>query len=136
MTDDVPQAPAPTGPRTWHGFIAFCAKRPEGSRPLPALDKAQGQIQGRELVLTSPHSFLCDRLKMSLGTLTELARAYFGPGFAVRVEAPVEEVRKTRTELREMAMTDPVVRDAQDKFQARIVEVRPPINGKAQENEI
>lgn len=144
VTDDVPQAPAPTGPRTWHGFIAFCAKRPEGSRPLPALDKAQGQIQGRELVLTSPHSFLCDRLKMSLGTLTELARAYFGPGFAVRVEAPVEEVRKTRTELREMAMTDPVVRDAQDKFQARIVEVRPLsngsangiINGKAQENEI
>ena len=141
---DVPEAPAPTGPRTWHGFIAFCAKRPEGSRPLPALDKAQGQIQGRELVLTSPHSFLCDRLKMSLGTLTELARAYFGPGFAVRVEAPVEEVRKTRTELREMAMTDPVVRDAQEKFQARIVEVRPlsngsangNINGKAQENEI
>ena len=136
VTGDAPEAAAPAGPRTWHGFIAFCAKRPEGSRPLPALDKAQGQIQGRELVLTSPHSFLCDRLKVSLGTLTELARAYFGPGFAVRVETPVEEVRKTRTELRDMAMTDPVVRDAQEKFQARIVEVRPLSNGNSKESEI
>jgi DNA polymerase-3 subunit gamma/tau len=68
--------------------------------------------------------------------LTELARAYYGPGVNLRVEAPAAEVRKTRAELKEMALTDPVVRQAQEKFQARIVEVRPPINGTAQENEI
>jgi len=54
----------------------------------------------------------------------------------VRVEAPVEAVRKTRTELREMAQSDPVVREAQDRFQARIVEVRPLSNGNSKENEI
>ena len=133
-------APLPAGPRTWAGFITFCGKRPEGSRPLPGLDKAQGLIQGTELVLSSPHSFLCDRLKASLPALTELARGYFGPGFGVRVEMPAEVVRKTRTELREMAVADPVVREAQERFQARIVEVRPlsngNANGNAKENEI
>ncbi len=120
----------PDGPRTWPGFVAYCSQRPEGSRPLPALDKAHGEVQGAELVLSSPHSFLCDRLKGGLPVLTELARAYFGPGIGVRVEAPVEVVRKTRSELKEMAQADPVVRQAQERFQARIVEVRPPLNGK------
>jgi DNA polymerase-3 subunit gamma/tau len=126
----------PAGPRTWPGFVAFCARRPEGGRPLPALDKAQGELRGADLVLSSPHAFLCDRLKACLPVLTELARAYYGPGVNLRVEAPAAEVRKTRAELKEMALTDPVVRQAQEKFQARIVEVRPPINGNAQENEI
>jgi len=139
-----PPAPAPSpaaaqppaGPRNWPGFVSYCGKRPDGSRPLPALDKAQGELRGSELVLTSAHSFMCDRLKGSLPVLAELARAYFGPGVEVRVEMPVEVVRKSRAELKDMALADPVVRQAQDKFQARIVEVRPPINGKAQENEI
>lgn len=126
----------PDGPRTWAGFVAFCGRRPEGSRPLPALDKARGEMRGSELVLTSPHGFLCDRLNGCLPMLTELARAYFGPGTGVRVEEGVQEIRKTRAELKELAQADPVVRQAQEKFQARIVEVRPPINGKAQENEI
>lgn len=134
---EAPAMPAPPpGPRTWPGFIAFCGQRPEGGRPLPGLDKARGEIRGSELVLTSPHAFLCDRLKACLPVLTELARAYYGPGTDVRVEEPVQEVRKTRSELKEMAQADPVVRQAQEKFQARIVEVRPPINGTAQENEI
>ncbi|WP_028577956.1 DNA polymerase III subunit gamma/tau [Desulfomicrobium escambiense] len=132
-----PSMPAPpAGPRTWPGFVAFCAARPDGSRPLPALDKARGELNGANLVLTSPHAFLCDRLRAGLPVLTDLARAYYGPGVNVRVETPVAEVRKTRAELKEMAQADPVVRQAQEKFQARIVEVRPPINGKAQENEI
>jgi DNA polymerase-3 subunit gamma/tau len=126
----------PEGPRTWSGFVAFCSNRPEGSRPLPALDKAAGEVRGSELVLTSPHSFLCDRLKGSLPVLAELARTYYGPGISVRVDAPVQEARKTRAELKEIAQNDPVVRQAQDMFQARIVEVRPPINGKSQENGI
>jgi DNA polymerase-3 subunit gamma/tau len=134
---EAPAMPAPPpGPRTWPGFIAFCGQRPDGGRPLPGLDKARGEIRGSDLVLTSPHAFLCDRLKASLPVLTELARAYYGPGTVVRVEEPVQEVRKTRGELKEMAQADPVVRQAQEKFQARIVEVRPPINGTAQENEI
>jgi DNA polymerase-3 subunit gamma/tau len=66
----------------------------------------------------------------------EAARTYFGPGVAVRVEAPVEAVRKTRAELREMAQADPVVREAQERFQARIVEVRPLSNGNSKESEI
>ena len=132
-----PSIPAPpAGPRTWSGFVAFCAARPDGSRPLPGLDKARGELNGTDLVLTSPHAFLCDRLRAGLPVLTELARAYYGPGVNVRVEMPVAEARKTRAELKEMAQADPVVRQAQEKFQARIVEVRPPINGKAQENEI
>jgi DNA polymerase-3 subunit gamma/tau len=126
----------PEGPRTWPGFVAYCARRPEGSRPLPALDKASGELRGSELVLTSPHSFLCDRLKGGLPQLTELARAYYGPGVSVRVDMPVQEVRKTRSELKEMAQADPVVRRAQEMFQARIVEVRPPITEKSQENGI
>ena len=126
----------PEGPRTWPGFVAFCAKRPEGSRPLPALDKASGELQGSELVLTSPHAFLCDRLKGGLPQLTELARAYYGPGVSVRVDMPVQETRRTRAELKEMAQGDPVVRQAQEMFQARIVEVRPPITEKSQEKGI
>ena len=127
---------APAGPRSWAGFVAFCGKRGEGAKPLPALDKAHGELQGGELVLTSRHPFLCERLKAGMPALVEAARAYFGPGVAVRVEAPVEAVRKTRTELREMAQSDPVVREAQDRFQARIVEVRPLSNGNSKENEI
>jgi DNA polymerase-3 subunit gamma/tau len=103
---------------------------------LPGLDKAQGELRGAELVLTSQHIFLCDRLKASMPLLTEAARAYFGPGVTVRVDAPAESVRKTRTELRELALADPVVREAQEKFQARIVEVRPPSNGNSKESEI
>lgn len=125
--------PPPAGPRTWNGFVAFCGRRPEGSRPLPALDKARGEIRDGALVLTSPHNFLCDRLKASLPVLTELARAYFGPGCAVRVEAPVEEIRKPLAELREMALADPAVREAQERFQARIVEVRAQSNGNSKE---
>lgn len=136
-TDAAPVMPEPpAGPRTWPGFVAFCSKRPDGGRPLPGLDKAQGELRGADLVLSSPHAFLCDRLRANLPVLTELARAYYGPGVNIRVETPVAEVRKTRAELKEMALADPVVRQAQDKFQARIVEVRPPINGNAQENEI
>ena len=127
---------APVGPRDWFGFVAFCAKRGEGAKPLPALDKAQGQLQGAELVVTSEHVFLCDRLKASMPVLVEAARVYFGPGVAVRIEAPAEAVRKTRTELREMAMADPVVREAQERFQARIMEVRPFSNGNSKESEI
>jgi DNA polymerase-3 subunit gamma/tau len=103
---------------------------------LPALDKAQGELRGAELVLTSQHAFLCDRLKGSMPVLVEAARSYFGPGVTVRIETPVEAVRKTRTELREMAQSDPVVRDVQDRFQARIVEVRPLSNGNSKESEI
>ena len=126
----------PDGPRNWAGFVAFCANRGEGARPLPALDKARGELQGAELVLTSQHVFLCDRLKTCMPVLLEAARTYFGPGVAVRVETPVEAVRKTRAELREMAQTDPVVREAQERFQARIVEVRPLSNGNSKESEI
>lgn len=133
-TAAMPEPPA--GPRTWPGFVAYCARRPEGGRPMPALDKAQGELRGADLVLSSPHAFLCDRLKACLPVLTELARAYYGPGVNLRVETPAAEVRKTRAELKEMALSDPAVRQAQEKFQARIVEVRPPINGNAQENEI
>lgn len=86
--------------------------------------------------MTSQHIFLCDRLKASMPLLTEAARAYFGPGVTPRVDAPAESVRKTRTELREMALVDPVVREAQEKFQARIVEVRPLSNGNSKESEI
>ncbi|MGE4442515.1 MAG: DNA polymerase III subunit gamma/tau [Desulfomicrobium sp.] len=126
----------PDGPRSWAGFVAFCANRGEGARPLPALDKARGELQGAELVLTSQHVFLCDRLKACLPVLLESARTYFGPGVTVRVETPVEAVRKTRAELREMAQADPVVREAQERFQARIVEVRPLSNGNSKESEI
>ncbi len=135
-----PPAPAaqaaPVGPRNWAGFVAFCANRGEGARPLPALDKARGELQGADLVLTSPHVFLCDRLKACMPVLAEAARTYFGPGVTVRVETPVEAVRKTRAELREMAQADPVVREAQERFQARIVEVRPLSNGNSKESEI
>ena len=110
--------------------------RGEGAKPLPGLDKAQGELRGAELVLTSQHIFLCDRLKASMPLLTEAARAYFGSGVVVRVDAPAESVRKTRTELRELALADPVVREAQEKFQARIVEVRPPANENSKESEI
>ncbi|MBU4523836.1 MAG: DNA polymerase III subunit gamma/tau [Desulfomicrobium sp.] len=126
----------PVGPRDWSGFVVFCAKRGEGAKPLPALDKAQGELQGAELVVTSQHIFLCDRLKATMGALVDAARAYFGPGVAVRIETPVEAVRKTRTELREMAQADPVVQEAQERFQARIMEVRPFINGNSKESEI
>lgn len=130
-------APAePDGPRTWPGFVAFCGRRPDGSRPLPALDKVQGRMQGQELVLASPHGFQCERLKACLPVLGELARAYFGAGFSVRVDTPVEEPRKTRAELKDMALGDQMVRQAQERFQARIVEVRPLSNGTTQENEI
>ena len=135
QTAPVAQA-VPDGPRNWAGFVAFCANRGEGARPLPALDKARGELQGAELVLTSQHVFLCDRLKACMPVLVEAARTYFGPGVAVRVEAPVEAVRKTRAELREMAQADPVVREAQERFQARIVEVRPLSNGNSKESEI
>jgi DNA polymerase III subunit gamma/tau len=86
--------------------------------------------------VTSQHIFLCDRLKATMGALVDAARAYFGPGVAVRIETPVEAVRKTRTELREMAQADPVVQEAQERFQARIMEVRPFINGNSKESEI
>jgi DNA polymerase-3 subunit gamma/tau len=123
----------PAGPKNWAGFVAFCAKRAEGAKPLPGLDKAQGELRGAELVMTSRHIFLCDRLKASMPLLTEAARAYFGPGVTPRVDAPAESVR---TELREMALVDPVVQEAQEKFQARIVEVRPLSNGNSKESEI
>jgi DNA polymerase-3 subunit gamma/tau len=45
----------------------------------------------------------------------------------------VEEVRKPLSELREMALADPVVREAQERFQARIVEVRAQSNGNSKE---
>lgn len=131
-----PSPAEPDGPRTWPGFVAFCGRRPDGSRPLPALDKVQGRMQGQELVLASPHGFQCERLKACLPVLGELARAYFGAGFSVRVDTPVEEPRKTRAELKDMALGDQMVRQAQERFQARIVEVRPLSNGTTQENEI
>jgi DNA polymerase-3 subunit gamma/tau len=126
----------PVGPGDWSGFVAFCAKRGEGAKLLPALDKAQGELLGAELVLTSQHIFLCDRLKASMPVLMNAARAYFGPGVTVRIEAPVEATHRTRTELRDMALIDPVVRDAQERFQAWIVDVRPKTNETSKENEI
>jgi DNA polymerase-3 subunit gamma/tau len=132
----VPVPAEPDGPRTWPGFVAFCGQRPEGARPLPALDKVRGRMQGQELILASPHGFQCERLKACLSILTELARAYFGTEFSVRVDAPVEETRKNRAELKDMALGDPLVRQVQERFQGRIVEVRPLSNGTTQENEI
>lgn len=129
-------APAESGPRTWSGFVRFCQQQPDPARPLPPLDKVSGRVQGQELVVGSPHGYLCQRLEASLPFLTPLARRYFGSDFQVRVEAPVEAPRTSRAELKDMALTDPAVREAQERFQARIMEVRPHPNGKAQENEI
>ncbi len=122
-------------PRTWAGFVKFCAKA-ETSRPLPSLDRAQGEVAGAELILTSSLPYLCERLKGSLTALTDLARQYFGPGITVRVDTPEATVRKTRTELREMAAEDPVITTVQTQFQARIMEVRPVSSGNSKENEI
>ena len=38
---------------------------------MPALDKARGELNGADLVLTSPHAFLCDRLRAGLSRTRE-----------------------------------------------------------------
>lgn len=126
--------PRPAGPLSWQGFVAFCSKDGRGVRFAPALDKANGHLHGQELVVASSLSYLCRRLQESLPQISELARDYFGPGVNIRIETPVEETRRTRSELKDMAVADPVIQDAQERFKARIVEVRPLANGTPKEN--
>lgn len=115
----------PTGEQTWAGFVKFCKHQSQGNaRSVPALEQASGEIQGHELILGGK-GYFCERLKASLPRLEELAKAYFGPATTVRVDTPVQEVRKTRSELKEMALADSVVREAQERFGARIMEIRP-----------
>lgn len=116
--------------------MSYCQKAPDKGRPVLGLDKARGQLREKELVIGTPHAFLGQRLGEMLPRLSELARSYFGRSVEVRIEAAAQEARKTRTELREMATEDPVVREAQTIFQARIMEVRPLMNGNSKESDI
>lgn len=126
----------PVGPRTWDGFVSHCQKAPDKGRPVLGLDKARGQLRGEELVISTPHAFLSQRLGEMLPRLAELARSFYGHFVQVRIEAVAQEERKTRTELRQMATADPAVREAQEIFQARIMEVRPLMNANAKESDI
>ena len=90
-------------------------------------------MEGAELVLRTQHAYLRERLEASLSRLAELARRYYGESLTVRVDAPTAQTRKTKAELKSMADADPVVREAQEIFQARIMDVRA-ANGNSKEN--
>ncbi len=130
-SEAAPVQPQPSGPRTWDGFAAFC--QAEGGRPIPGLDRVRGEVEGAELVLRTQHAYLRERLEASLSRLAELARRYYGESLTVRVDAPTAQTRKTKAELKSMADADPVVREAQEIFQARIMDVRA-ANGNSKEN--
>lgn len=120
----------PSGPRTWDGFVAFC--QGASSNPLPR-GRIRGERRGDDLVFLPEQAYLRERLEAALPQLTDLAHKYYGSALTVRVEAPVAQVRKTKTELKDMASADPVVREAQELFQARIMDVRA-VNGNSKEN--
>lgn len=130
-SEAAPVQPQPSGPRTWDGFAAFC--QTEGGKPIPGLDRVRGEVEGAELVLRTQHAYLRERLEASLSRLAELARRYYGASLTVRVDAPTAPARKTKAELKSMADADPVVREAQEIFQARIMDVRA-ANGNSKEN--
>jgi len=129
-----PGAAAGSG-QNWSGFVRFCASASDGGRPFLGLDKARGQVVGGELVLATPHAFLRERMQGSLSRLADLARQYFGTSLTLRMETVVEAPRKTRAELKDMALADPVVQEVQGRFQARIMEVRPVTNAHPKEND-
>jgi DNA polymerase-3 subunit gamma/tau len=123
--------PPPSGPRTWEGFTAFCQA---ADNTLPR-GRIRGERRGDELVFRPEQAFLCKRLEAAAPRLADLAQEYYGSALRVRVEAPAPQVRKTKTELKDMAGADPVVREAQELFQARIMDVRA-VNGDFKENDI
>ncbi len=127
-------AAGPAGPKTWSGFIKFCAKNQDPTRPVPRLQDTNGSVDGSELRISCSSSMLCSRLIEKQTLLAELASQYFGLPLSIRVEAPAEQVRKTRTELREMAASDPMIQTLQNQFKARIVEVRPTAENTAKES--
>lgn len=128
--------PGPKTPRTWSEFVAFCAHPPAPAKPIALLAQVKGELTGNELVLSSAHSFQTDRLKGSALAITDLARHFFGPQVEVRVVDAQPEKRKTPSQLREEAMQDQTVLEAQKIFQARIMDVRPVSSITHKENEI
>ncbi|GAB1409859.1 DNA polymerase III subunit gamma/tau [Desulfovibrionales bacterium] len=115
---------SPEIPRTWPEFVKFCAHPPAPAKPI-ALAQAQGKHVGTTLVVSSVHSFHSDRLKGALRGITELARQFFGPHIEVQVAETQQETRRTPSQLREEALRDQTVREAQEIFQAKIMDVRP-----------
>lgn len=116
--------PAPS----WQGFVEFLvAKNGQAEAKIPGLRQIAGTLEGRTLVLHCPTAYLAGRLAETecLKALTRLAREFFGPDLALRLDRAEQAPRRSLDELRAEALEHPGVRRVLDSFQAKVLNVEP-----------
>lgn len=116
--------PAPS----WQGFVEFLvAKNGQAEAKIPGLRQIAGALEGRTLVLHCPTAYLAGRLAETecFKALTRLAREFFGPDLALRLDRAEQAPRRSLDELKAEALEHPGVRRVLDSFQAKVLHVEP-----------
>ena len=127
-----PGGAASTGSAAWNEFVDFVKKSGNGQQ-LPSLARAEGRLDGDRLVIRCP-AFWYSRMREKRGfeALKRLAAEHFGRRVEVCPEIDQKNGGLSGPELKKKVMDDPNVQEVMERFQAKIVEVRPKGGGGAE----
>ena len=117
--------PAPDGPRTWDGFLAYCRRmaKVEGHNGVVHdLGRAGGAIEGDTVRITCTNGFMCEKVsdRAELRWLTGMAKVYFGEAAEVSVEQG-QNSNGTYQERKVQVEQHPVVQRLKDEMGASLL---------------
>lgn len=122
------QTPAQAGPESagdieqvWHRVLEKI-EAPLASK----ISQAEIELNGKELIITlnGGHSVFEDALRKDLRTIEKMLSEESGTEFAIRIATKNKKPTRKR-DLKEKIMNEPVIKEALELFEGRIVDVTP-----------
>lgn len=135
-TPPAPQRAATSAPAvepgSWPGFVAYLQEQGLAAQVCSVL---HGEVAEDTVRIRVPSTFVAARLQdfQTKKSLSTIARTYFGRPMQVLVDSPPLSSRKTKAELKEMALNHPQIQAIRERFQAKIIDVRPNTGGMNRE---
>ncbi len=117
---------------SWEGFVTLLQRQ---GLPPQLGQQLRGEVRDDVLVVAPANAFGGKRFQEFVAKipLDGLIVSYFGRPLRLQVVVPNVPVRKTKAELREMAMQHPDIQAARQRLQATIVDVWPNTGGNSGE---
>ncbi len=111
--------------KDWQHFLSYIKSKSNG-KTLPNLHLVKGIIKGDVLELYCPQ-FLDKRLieKDKFQYLSGLVQEYFNSPMQIKILRNQENQNITELDLKKKVLNDPIIKNAIDEFQAKILEVKP-----------
>ena len=124
-----PVPPAPKGPRTWEGFLAWVDGRVrETGQAINGVRQVSGEVEGDTLRLLCRNETHCRLVTQGqeFAVFKGYAAEYFGPSMRIEAGARRKAPERSFRELREEIKEHPLVRQVMEEFDAQIVDIRRP----------